>query len=281
MKRFSGRAPAVAAAVAALIFAAPALSQTSGHGVVPIQVSKLNTANVAAICNLDTDFAIGQLIIDPVEGGPHAGVGLYLGEILEISVSIDTDSVSFTDITGAAPSQQAGTRGVEAVVAGTRSNQPANVYCYINAEDDTLIEAPGGETPTTLELYWSRGPCLIENVNPACYVYNGTPTTEGDPTDPAYDPLLQAVHYLQLHYVAPEEPINICGCPYNLDGTVVQRIAKFCVPSSDPTVQGACPTGGEGETLSGFETQSTVTEGDATCQRVVIGGRALFIGDTC
>ncbi|MCK5273237.1 MAG: hypothetical protein KAR37_01205 [Alphaproteobacteria bacterium] len=283
MKRFSGRAPAVAAAVAALIFAAPALSQPSGQGVEPIQVPKLGAADAAATCNLDTDFAVGQLLIDPVVDTTHYG-DPYLGETLVIDVSVDTDSVSFNDLTGAGPSQQAGTRGVEAVIAGTKSNSPANVYCYINAESDTAIEAPGGETPTKLEFYWSRGPCLIaldDDVKTACYVYNGTPTGGPPADDPALDPLLQAVHYLQLHYVAPEEPINICGCPYYDGSAEVQRIAEFCVPSSDPAVQGACPTGTEGDGLTGLETQSTVTEGSATCQRVVIGGRSLFIGDTC
>lgn len=267
MKSISGRAQYIVA-IAALVFAAPAFAQQN-QNVVPIQVPKLGNADVAAICKLDTDFAVGQLLIDPVEDGIH-DEGSYLGVQLVLDVAVDTlnNSLSFEDLTS--PSQQAGTSGVEAVIAGTKNNSPANVYCYINADSDTGIQAPGGEIPAVLEVYWSRGPCLIapENVANACAVYNGIP-----PGDPA----LQAAHYLQEHIVAPEEPINICGCPYNEGSGLQQRLAEFC--ASDPSAQGACPGGDQG--ITGLETQATVTEGDNTCQRVVIGGRSLYIGDTC
>ncbi len=64
---------------------------------------------------------------------------------------------------------------------------------------------------------------------------------------------------------------------FNDGGETEERTAKFC--KSTFGAKGACPTSG-GE-LTGLESQATVISGTATCQRVVIGGRAFFIGDTC
>ena len=64
---------------------------------------------------------------------------------------------------------------------------------------------------------------------------------------------------------------------FNDVGETEKRTAKFC--KSIFGAKGACPTSG-GE-LTGLESQATVISGTATCQRVVIGGRAFFIGDTC
>lgn len=271
MKRFSERAVPIAATVAALAWASPGQAQTSTQGVVPVQVPAFptQTAEVAALCNLDTAFAVGRLLIAPVANGVFQGpVAGYLDETLQVSIA--SGGSAFEDLT--ALSQRAGTPGIETVVAGTGPTDPANVYCYVNTRSDSGILTPKNKAPTRLEVYWSRGPCLLSNddVGAACAAYNGSP-----PGDPA----LQPAHYLQEHLVAPEEPINICGCPFN-DGTgVVQRIAEFCDGSLPPGTAGACPTGEGG--LTGLETQATVTSGTETCQRVTIGGRSVFIGDSC
>ena len=271
MKRFSKRALAVAATIAALALASPTHAQTSTKGVEPVVVPNFPTeAEVAAICNLDTDFAIGRLLIPDVAAVSPGTVSgdTYLGVTLEVSI---TDSGSaFEDVTD--PSQRAGTPGWEAVVAGSSDVfLSAGVYCYVNERVDSNIKTPSIETPTRLEFYASRGPCLLPdtNVDNACAAYNGPP---GNPAN-------QAAHFLQEHLVDPEEPINICGCPFDAGAGVVQRIAEFCDPSLPTGDQGACPTGEGG--LTGLETQATATSGSATCHRIVIGGRAIFIGDTC
>jgi hypothetical protein len=287
MKQFSGRALAAAATVATLALASPAAAQTSFLGVDPTQVPNFPTvAEVVALCNLDAtppfkvivdandDGDLGQfvetcdagdtcearspvesLLIPVVADGTVFG-GSFLDDIAQLSVTISAAGTAFLDETD--ESQQTGTPGVDAVAVGKSLGDPANVYCYIDAVADSLIEAAtGNKVPTRLEFYWSRGPCLLSQPSAvdACFAYE-------DPNDE------DRKNYLQAHLLVPVQDINICGCPL--------EVARFCDPLLATGVQGACPAGD----FTALTTQGVVTTG-ATCQRVVIGGRAFFIGDTC
>jgi hypothetical protein len=285
MKRIYQCALAAAAGIAALASALPAQAQaTSAQGIVPITVSSWpDEAKVASLCKLDASYDIGRLQY------PSAG-DFYFGETLTVSVTISSNAAAFDDLTPS--SQQAGTPGVEAVVAGaSRTSGSANVYCRVNLASDSNIRAPGTATLAVLDFYWSRGPCLVPqaNVANACNAYNLPAPTYAVPVPvPEMDPALQRAHYLQEHLVAPVQPINLCGCPYDPGEGVIERIAKFCDPSLPATlptlplptpVQGSCFV--PDTSLTGFESQASATSGTSTCRQVVIGGRAIKIGDTC
>ncbi len=103
-------------------------------------------------------------------------------------------------------------------------------------------------------------PCLLTDaqVAAACLAYEN-PNNEA------------RKNYLQAHLIKPQQPVNICGC--------LPEVATFCDPSLIFPAAESCPPGQGG--ITGLDTQATVTTGTATCQRVISGGRVLYIGDTC
>ena len=140
----------------------------------------------------------------------------------------------------------------------------SSVYC---AEDPKLvaISAPGKRNtrviPTKITFCWApTKPCLQtpQEVADACAFY----FVEGKKS------------FIQATLVKPPpQPINVCSCfPDDFEAT-------FCDPTLGSEEPGGCPTG-EGD-VSALANQGVATLGPNTCMRIVIGGRAFFIGDTC
>lgn len=150
--------------------------------------------------------------------------------------------------------------GFEAVIGEGKT--ASNVYCGFDTLEILGISAPQTSkdptpTPTKLTFCWgTANPCRLssEEVENTCIAL-GLATLDNNI-------FVGTNSYIQGHLVRPEQPINICGC--GGEGQVVQ----FGTP------------GNSGQT-TGVGGQGTATSGNNTCQRVVIGGRALFIGDTC
>jgi hypothetical protein len=177
-----------------------------------------------------------------------------------IATGTSKGAINVKDLTPAVYPQQTDLPGFEAVIA--EGKKGSNVYCGTNLTNVAAIKPPSQSTPSRITFCWRSGPCLVpqDQVETACMQY--------PPYDPGEtNPLLRVKNYLQAHRIAPQQPINLCGC--------APEIAKFC----DPSVPGSC-TDGTGA-LSGLETQATMTSGSNTCRQIVIGGRAMKIGDTC
>ena len=145
--------------------------------------------------------------------------------------------------------------GFEAAIG--EGKNASNVYCGSDSLEILGISAPStnrdpAPTPTKLTFCWgSANPCRLSptEVAFACGALGLTGTNSNS--------------YIQGHLVRPEQQINICGCGGS-EGQVVQ----FGTPSST-------------HPITSHASQGTATIGNNTCQRLVIGGRALFIGDTC
>jgi hypothetical protein len=289
MKSPFRRMYAIAACLAAWTLVSPAQAQVIITPV-PIDINNPSCQDAAAICTIQTLVheleitdvkTVARLKCDEDGVCTKEDFDPELGVNFTVTWFVDpiTGEVTVDDLTDKIFVQQADVPGYEAVIGEGKNG--SNVYCGTNLGNVKGIFAPVDVTPTKITFCWARGPCLLSpaEVLDACFAYNGVPA--GPPADDdALNKLLQLAHYLQEHLVAPEQPINVCGCPFfdDVKSEVIQRVAEFCDPSV-PEAEGGCPIGLG--LLTGLATQAAVTIGPATCQRVVIGGRAFFIGDTC
>lgn len=237
---------------------------TQGQQITPVPIGDNNPTcqNAVVICNIPR--LVHELEITDVKtsAGTKCTSGTcsrtdfdpVSGVTFEVSWQVvsATGAVNVADLTAAIFSQQADVPGFEAVIGEGRNG--SNVYCGFNRTAVDGVVAPVINTPTKITFCWASGPCLQspEEVEEACLAYE-------NPNDP------NRKNYLQAHRVAPQQPINVCGCS--------PEVAQFC----DPSIPGSCPSGN----ISALATQGVATSGTATCQRVVIGGRSVFIGDTC
>lgn len=141
--------------------------------------------------------------------------------------------------------------GFDAVIAEGKSG--SYVYCGPNmlSVEDIMAPPPNNSaTPTKITACWApANPCRLSpsEVEYACGEFRSFPSHT----------------YLQAHRIAPEQQINICGC----GGT--DQVVQFGTPS------------GQAGPVTNVSNQGVATSGFQTCQRVVIGGRSMFIGDTC
>ncbi len=284
---------AIAAGVAALVLVSSANAQTVPTETIPVNnpscldavrvctnqnfqgfAHELEITDVTTVASSKCDTTTIPGVFSCFRSDPALGV------TVRWHVNTKSESVpGGVDVYDKSPplsSQQVDLPGFEAVIAEGRSG--SNVYCGNNLTLVTDIVAPKQVTPTKITFCWAKGPCGLSptKVNEACAAYNGPP---GDPAQ-------QAAHFLQEHLVAPTQPINICGCPYLGDTNpapevvtlgVIQRNAAFCDPSLIFPAPGSCPEGN----ITALATQGTATSGTNTCQRVISGGRVLYIGDTC
>ena len=280
MKPSFRRMCAIAASVAAWTLVSPAQAQ-----IVDIDINNPSCQDVVAICEIQS--LAHELEINDVttSAGTKCTNSVcsrddfdpVLGVEFSVTWTVNPDgSVTVTDETGlllGEPDpefdpeilQQADAPGFEAFIAEGRRG--SRVSCGLNQRTVVGALAPAIGTPTKITFCWASGPCLqpLDDVEEACMAYDPY-----DPPDPEPDPN-RVKNFLQAHRIAPQQPINICGCRPDF--------VQFCDPSAPAEDPRACPAPEVG--ITALTAQGVATIGESTCQQITLGGRSIFIGDTC
>ena len=263
----------VAVAIAVFSFAQLTLAQNELPTVISVRDSNPNCQDAVAICQMQGLANELEITNVTTSGSSCDSSGFCTSVELDPALGVEfrvrwkvlpTGAVDVFDDSPEASTPEVSLPGFQAVIAEGKTK--SNFYCGESLTSVSAISAPAAkknsfETPTKISFCWGpRRPCLQtpEQVAAACAEFE-------DPNNPGAD----VKNYLQAHKIRPRQPINICSCRPDL------FTAQFC----DPSVPGSCPVPQGG--LTAVNTQGTATIGKNTCQRVVIGGRALYIGDTC
>lgn len=216
------------------------------------------TADVKFVCGWPDVFQGEPVRLDVTK--PQNGTDQSFStqdNIFQVSLDIANKSVDFTDespVNGPLgdknPNQHQQVydiRGIEGVVV--QSGSSANIYCYINKENDTNLTVALGNSINSISIFWLLGPCGLDedNITSVCSSYGNA------------DQLL--ISYPLIHFGNTQQgvaSINTCGCN--------NQVPRYCDPSLSPGDIGACnPYDDSDGIMSGNQTGSVSTVGPKSC----------------